>query len=182
MTELTDEAVKALLEGASTAKPIITKCPCGHPYCTAHLLSTQGSVGFEIGDAELYAAAHDLARALLDARVDAQVAVALVVEQAAEMAREGFMIVAPEGVGQRQALDSYRAQISGNIMTLAPADGLAAVEALRKEAYREGWRFAYRQCEATGSVPDPDYKEALASTPPADTWHERRTMLPKGER
>lgn len=60
-----------LLEGASTAKPSIIKCPCGHPSCTAHLLSTQGSVGFEIGDAELYAAAPDLARALIatEARV-----------------------------------------------------------------------------------------------------------------
>lgn len=33
------------------------------------------------------------------------------------------------------------------------------------EAYREGWRFAYRQCEATGSVPNPDYS-ALASQEP----------------
>ena len=36
---------------------------------------------------------------------------------------------------------------------------LAAAQQREAGAYRDGWRFAYRQCLATGSVPDPDYKE-----------------------
>ncbi len=33
----------------------------------------------------------------------------------------------------------------------------AAIAKARAEAYREGWAFAYRQCERTGSVPNPDH-------------------------
>lgn len=43
------------------------------------------------------------------------------------------------------------------------------------------------QCAGT-PAPSPHYtshrvyrRAALASTPPADTWHERRTMLPDGD-
>ena len=42
-----------------------------------------------------------------------------------------------------------------------PDDARSTLEAMlaeaRKEGYREGWRFAYRQSERTGSVPDPDH-------------------------
>lgn len=45
-----------------TKGPIrITKCPCGHPNCTQYTLSTQQSVGFELADARLYAAAPEMA-------------------------------------------------------------------------------------------------------------------------
>jgi hypothetical protein len=42
------------------------------------------------------------------------------------------------------------------ILARTPADAAAAYETAKREAYREGWRFAHRQCVATGSVPDPD--------------------------
>ena len=54
---------------------------------------------------------------------------------------------------------------------------LAAAQQREAVAYRDGWRFAYRQCLATGSVPDPDYKGGATLTPtdPGDgwTWNER---------
>ena len=54
---------------------------------------------------------------------------------------------------------------------------LAAAKQREAVAYRDGWRFAYRQCLATGSVPDPDYKGGATLTPtdPGDgwTWNER---------
>lgn len=54
--------------------------------------------------------------------------------------------------------------LSRSIRALTDADAQAALDARIKEAkeegYRDGWRFAFRQCQATGSVPDPDYKEA----------------------
>lgn len=89
----------------------------------AKMLLTYGVLGEE----NIYGHADNLARTVIalhaelaQARADAKAAVAVVVEKAAEMAREGFMIVAPEGIGQRMALDSYRAQISTNIRALAP--------------------------------------------------------------
>lgn len=33
----------------------------------------------------------------------------------------------------------------------------AELDAAVRAAYREGWRFAWDQCNRTGSVPDPDY-------------------------
>ena len=54
---------------------------------------------------------------------------------------------------------------------------LAAAQQREAVAYRDGWRFAYQQCLATGSVPDPDYKGGATLTPtdPGDgwTWNER---------
>lgn len=38
----------------------IYKCTCGDPICSQYTLSTQGGVGFSLGDARLYAAAPDL--------------------------------------------------------------------------------------------------------------------------
>jgi hypothetical protein len=49
------------------------------------------------------------------------------------------------------------------IRALSDTDALAeyvkrdAAEAEKRAAYKEGWRFAYRQWERTGSVPDPEY-------------------------
>ena len=50
-------------------------------------------------------------------------------------------------------------KVAGSIPTTErPEDKLAAANAREAGAYRDGWRFAYLQCLATGSVPDPDYK------------------------
>lgn len=46
----------------------IFKCTCGDPICSQYTLSTQGGVGFSLGDARLYAAAPDLLVALHSAR------------------------------------------------------------------------------------------------------------------
>jgi hypothetical protein len=53
--------------------------------------------------------------------------------------------------GQRHAMWRCNAAIRA-----LPLDAPAPVDPVA-EAYREGWRFAYRQCEATGSVPNPDH-------------------------
>ena len=42
------------------------KCPCGHKSCSQYTLTTQGSVGFDLEDADLYAAAPRLHRELTD--------------------------------------------------------------------------------------------------------------------
>lgn len=69
-----------------------------------------------------------------------------------------------------QAQEAYEAQLE------AEAE-LAAAQQREAVAYRDGWRFAYQQCLATGSVPDPDYKGGATLTPtdPGDgwTWNER---------
>ena len=44
--------------------------------------------------------------------------------------------------------------LAGHIAALAPTDAAQAREA----TFRDGWGFAYRQWQATGSVPDPDYR------------------------
>lgn len=38
----------------------IERCKCGHPACSQYTLSTQRSVGFDLADATLYAAAPEL--------------------------------------------------------------------------------------------------------------------------
>ena len=48
-----------------TPGPIsVRKCPCGHRACSQYTISTQGSAGFGLADAMLYAAAPDMAEAL----------------------------------------------------------------------------------------------------------------------
>ena len=42
----------------------VQKCPCGHKSCSQYTLTTQGSVGFALEDADLYAAAPRLHREL----------------------------------------------------------------------------------------------------------------------
>ena len=145
-------------------------------------------------------------------RADAQAAVVLVVERAAE--RLDLAEHDAEERDWRSGANAFAALAKG-LRALAPADGLAAVDALRAEiadlkmnmdadlrtmvregqqlrtlaaelaaaqqreavAYRDGWRFAYQQCLATGCVPDPDYKGGATLTPtePGDgwTWNER---------
>jgi len=242
MTELTDEAVKALLDGATPGRRVQfhgSYCPeaVGTPFSdwdTSHDMSVIRPDGSRYhlahykhaSDAYLSQMAPDLARALLDARAelarvktDAAAAMALMVAQAATQADPWDGPVTKNKLVDAQAIAAQ--QIKARIRALAPADGLAAVEALRVEArenamqalasmgqaqeayeaqleaeaelarvkareavaYRDGWRFAYRQCLATGSVPDPDYKGGATPTDPGDgwTWHERRTMLPDGD-
>ena len=146
-----------------------------------------------------------LSRALLSTRAelarvkaDAAAAQALMVERAAEVCDDLAI-----GYAKHKGVPGALHDAARDIRALAPADGLAAVEALRVEArenamqalasmgqaqeayeaqleaeaelaaaqqreavaYRDGWRFAYRQCLATGSVPDPDYKGGATLTP-----------------
>ena len=181
-------------------------------------------------------------------RADAQAAVAVAVEQAAKVPRLHAKQLQQNGL---TAMSSDFDRIEEDIRSLAPADGLAAVEALRAEIadlkmnmdadlrtmVREGQqlrtlaaelaaaqqrearlRAALEACVASlervdtaegvcccgdsmdrhsdpmscghSPVDMGDYyagqalesaRAALAPTPPADTWHERRTMLPDGD-
>ena len=81
--------------------------------------------------------------------------------------------------GLVSASEAHRYRVCGEL--LAERDRLAAELAAAQQreavAYRDGWRFAYQQCLATGIVPDPDYKGGATLTPtdPGDgwTWNER---------
>lgn len=89
----------------------------------------------------------EAARALLDARAenarlraDAQAAVALVVERAADacvaladQVSDAALTGLPEQARLRESMEAAFTKASHIIRALAPADGLAAVEALRKE-------------------------------------------------
>lgn len=68
------------------------------------------------------------------AEADAMVAAAL--RMAIEMVKDGMFIVAPEGVRQREALASYRAQAASLIASLTPADAVAALDEVRRQARR----------------------------------------------
>ena len=177
-------------------------------------------------------------------RADAQAAVALVVERAARLLdkRVEQLVVGhgsyeidtnvtnlPEWV--ETAVEELE-PLAQAIRALAPADGLAAVDALRVEARENAMQAlasmgqaqeAYEaQLEAEAELAAAQQREAgllaaledplvvhlnmvagkiakplpsqlahiygedviraaLAPTPPADTWHERRTMLPDGD-
>ena len=143
MTDLTDEAVKAI----AAAKPSMLFADQDEDICIDDgrannlvFCPARDDAVFP-GDwpvlnpdvvAEIvarYNAAPDLARALLDARADAEAAVALALEEAAVMV-EGIpdnTLVTPN---QRLVFEP----VAARIRALAPADGLAAVEALRVEA------------------------------------------------
>lgn len=54
---------------AAQIPTVVQKCQCGHPSCKQYTLSSQGSVGFTLEDATLYAASHDMLAALESARV-----------------------------------------------------------------------------------------------------------------
>ena len=151
--QLTDEAVKALLDGAT---PGPWRAVMGSRHVVdvfagdRDVVSVYGSgVGFEYRDANarLIAAAPDLARALLDARADAQAAVALVLEQAG-LAVANVEIGFHDGISGEwhpMAGPSIISAACAAIRALAPADGLAAVEALRKErdAFRRNQRETF---------------------------------------
>lgn len=186
MTDLTDDQVRALLDGATPGRRVQfhgSYCPeaVGTPFTdwdTSHDVSVIRPDGSRYrlahykhaSDAYLSQMAPDLARALLDARAEhaaslirinaeaveavaqaraeAQAAVALALEEAAEN-KEQLEIWAHEilvGLAFADVLkiDSYNDKIEAHdmvgrglvevIRALAPADGLAAVEALRVEA------------------------------------------------
>jgi hypothetical protein len=68
--------IRAMVEAAS-ANVRVSACPCGHPGCDQHLLSTQRSSGFDKADAELYVAAPaalTLAANLMERVVELEVA------------------------------------------------------------------------------------------------------------
>jgi hypothetical protein len=102
-------------------------------------------------DDSLYAAAEGLARALLDARAenarlraDAQAAVALVVERFAHECEQNATYYLGEGEPRKRAAFLQAAK---EARQLAPVDGLAMVEALRKER-DAGWTEAkYQEAE-----------------------------------
>ena len=159
---------------------------------------------------------------------DAAAAVALVLEQAAKVPRLHAKQLQQNGL---TAMSSDFDHIEEDIRALAPADGLAAVDALRAEIAdlkmnmdadlrtmvregqqlrtlaaelaaaqqreaelrgalemsRQGWRNALeldllpKQHRHSAKTMADIADAALAPTPPADTWHERRTMLPDGD-
>ena len=166
MTDPTDEAVKALLDGTtegpwtvSTGNVPIADTGDYDGYCR---LMAGGRIIFEQWgddeqsekDAHLAGAAPALARALLDtraelaqARADTDAAVALVVQKAVAPLTDGEAYSAALGYRhdlgllppRDQELECSRARwwhvaLCHRIRNLAPADGLAAVEALRVEA------------------------------------------------
>lgn len=155
MTELTDSEVRALLDGA-TPGPWRAD---GEPWNRIVWSSADNRVCFmahsnglddarDIATSNLAAAAPDLARALLDARTelaharaDAQAAVALMVERAADacvdlaaQVSNAALTGLPEQARLRESMEATFTKASHVIRALAPSDGLAAVEALRVEA------------------------------------------------
>ena len=144
MTKLTDEAVKALRDGA-TPGPWRADGP---PYNRIVWSSNENRICFmahtnglddarDNSTSNLVAAAPDLARALLDARAelaqaraDAQAAVALVVERCAEVVPQGWC--EPETSNTIMDVELGMA-IQAVIRRLAPIDGLALVREMRAE-------------------------------------------------
>ena len=287
MSDLTDDKVRALLDGATPGRRVQfhgSYCPeaVGTPFTdwdTSHDVSVIRPDGSRYrlahykhaSDADLSQMAPDLARALLDARAelaatqtqvgdwivradeanvkvekleaelarvktDAQAAVARAYEAAAE--RLDLAEHDAEERDWRSGANAFAALAKG-LRALAPADGLAAVDALRAQVERatseiqgfqdlgrenmRQWGAAVtraetaeaelaaaqqREAELLAALEDPlvvhlnmvagkiakplpsqlahiygedVIRAALAPTPPADTWHERRTMLPDGD-
>lgn len=180
MTDLTDEAVKALLDGATPGpwvmETVRTSCGTCHrigPFPRpAYASKSEGwacvyddyppGVGSPdlLANSRLIAAAPGLARALLDARAelaqaraDAKAAQALVVERfrhdlqfMVDSIAEDKAYVADKYPALFKTIQARRAEmgtlggvqvfgeIARDLLVLADADGLAAVEALRAEA------------------------------------------------
>lgn len=148
MTDLTDEAVKSLLDGA-TPGPWRAD---GEPWNRIVWSSADNRVCFmahssglndarDTATSNLVAAAPDLARALLDARAELAAAQALMVERAADacvdlaaQVSNAALTGLPEQARLRESMEAAFTKASHVIRALAPADGLAAVEALRVEA------------------------------------------------
>jgi hypothetical protein len=167
MTELTDEAVKALLDGATENAYDLEVVKWGGGircvYLNDYRVAGEKPWGggdttrrFKVRMADIMrafrgtvqAAAPDLARALLDARAelarvraDSAVAVALIVERAAEVCTviiKDYDVMKPDGktyepLKVQKAAKGMVSLVRQDIRALAPADGLAAVEALRVE-------------------------------------------------
>ena len=158
MTKLTDEAVKALLDGA-TPGPWRAD---GEPWNRIVWSSAENRVCFmahssglnderDIATSNLAAAAPDLARALLAARADAEAAVALALEEA---------VTILQNLAQGPASSADALQYRSNalldaialIRALAPEDAIAEVEALRKDRDHADKRVAELQAALSGGV------------------------------
>ena len=135
MTDLTDEAVKALLDGA-TPGPWRAD---GEPWNRVVWSSADNRVCFmahsnglddarDIATSNLAAAAPDLARVLLDARADARAAVALAIERAAEVCDDLAI-----GYAKHKGVPGALHDAARDIRALADLDGLAMVQELRAE-------------------------------------------------
>ena len=159
MTDLTDEAVKALLGRFE------------NPASRADANKAIETVVLNFPS---------FARALLDARAelarlraDAQAAVALMVERAATQADPWDGPVTKNKIVDAQAIAAQ--QIKARIRALAPADGLAAVDALRVEARENAMQAlasmgqaqeAYEaQLEAEAELAAAQQREAALSDP-----------------
>ena len=142
MTDLTDDQVRALLKKAGSGPWDVD----GPVWNRTVWRSSENRVCFmahsngldddrDIATSELVAAAPDLARALLAARADAELAVAEAIRRAAEeAASEGWPGENCFGVSEREegAMDcAYRIETA--ILTLVPADALAEVQRMREE-------------------------------------------------
>ena len=162
MTDLTDDQVKALLDGATPGRRVQfhgSYCPeaVGTPFSdwdTSHDMSVIRPDGSRYrlahykhaSDAYLSQMAPDLARALLDARAelarvkaDAAAAMALMVAQAADACVDLAAKVSnaaltglPEQARLRESMEATFTKASHVIRALAPADGLAAENASLK--------------------------------------------------
>ena len=211
MTDMTDDQVRALLDGATENAYDLAVVKWGGGircvYLNDYRVAGEKPWGggdttrrFKVRMADIMqafrgtvqAAAPDLARALLAARAelarvkaDAAVAVALMVERAATQADPWDGPVTKNKIVDAQAIAAQ--QIKARIRALAPADGLAAVDALRVEARENAMQAlasmgqaqeAYEaQLEAEAELARVKADAALAQTPtdPGDgwTWNER---------
>lgn len=185
-TEMTPEHARELLEGATEGpwlaerdrRPgIIEKYGV---YAADYTPVVSHFTGIEdAADAEAIATWPSLARSYLaehEARIAAEAsrdaAVAAALREAdigaaldameAYMRSQGVTTIAwrtemPEG-DQNHLRACFRAGLSAALIRPEASAALDRMIAeAQKEAYREGWAFAYRQCEATGSVPNPGY-------------------------
>ena len=211
MTDMTDDQVRALLDGATENAYDLAVVKWGGGircvYLNDYRVAGEKPWGggdttrrFKVRMADIMqafrgtvqAAAPDLARALLATRAelarvkaDAAVAVALMVERAATQADPWDGPVTKNKIVDAQAIAAQ--QIKARIRALAPADGLAAVDALRVEARENAMQAlasmgqaqeAYEaQLEAEAELARVKADAALAQTPtdPGDgwTWNER---------
>ena len=135
MTDMTDDQVRALLDGA-TPGPWRAD---GEPWNRVVWSSADNRVCFmahsnglddarDIATSNLAAAAPDLARVLLDARADARAAVALAIERAAEVCDDLAI-----GYAKHKGVPGALHDAARDIRALADLDGLAMVQELRAE-------------------------------------------------
>ena len=146
---LTDEAVKALLDGATPDWCIYSEPEVGLP--PGLFAGKIGQSGFgpieplQGHDLNLAAAAPDLARMYLAASADAEAAVALALQEAtdtcanlAAQVSDAALTGLPEQARLRESMAAAFTKASHAIRALAPASGVAKLEALR--AARDEWK------------------------------------------